>query len=149
MVLAPCLKVRDLILREYLRLVRSQILRLVSNIQVKPLDCIFCKIIAGELPADIVYQDEEVLAFRDINPVAPTHILIIPKQHIATANEFSEENQQLIGKMMLTASRLAKELGFAENGYRLAMNCNRDANQTVYHIHLHLLAGRSFSWPPG
>lgn len=112
-------------------------------------DCIFCKIAAGELPADIVYQDDEVLAFRDINPVAPTHILIIPKQHIATANEFSDKNQQLIGKLMLTASRLAKELGFAENGYRLAMNCNRDAGQTVYHIHLHLLAGRHFTWPPG
>jgi histidine triad (HIT) family protein len=112
-------------------------------------DCIFCKIIAGTLPADIVYQDDEVLAFRDINPVAPTHILIIPKQHIATANEFSEENQALLGRLMLTASRLAKELGFAENGYRLTMNCNRDAGQTVYHIHLHLLAGRHFSWPPG
>lgn len=112
-------------------------------------ECIFCKIVAGTLPADIVYQDDEVLAFRDINPVAPTHILIIPKRHIATANEFSDENQQLIGKLMLAASRLAKELSFAENGYRLAMNCNHDAGQTVYHIHLHLLAGRHFTWPPG
>ncbi len=111
--------------------------------------CIFCKIVAGELPADIVYQDDEVLAFRDINPVAPTHILIIPKQHLATANEFSAENQLLIGKLMLTASHLARKLGFSENGYRLAMNCNHDAGQTVYHIHLHLLAGRHFTWPPG
>lgn len=112
-------------------------------------DCLFCKIVAGDLPADIVYQDEDLLAFRDINPVAPTHILIIPKRHIATANEFAPEDEVLLGKIMLTASRLAKELGFTENGYRLTMNCNRDAGQTVFHIHLHLLAGRHFSWPPG
>jgi len=111
--------------------------------------CIFCRIVAGTLPADIVYQDDEVLAFRDINPVAPQHILIIPKQHIATSNEFTSDNQALTGKLMLTASRLAQELGFAESGYRLAMNCNRDAGQTVFHVHLHLLAGRHFTWPPG
>jgi histidine triad (HIT) family protein len=121
----------------------------MENCLMSEQGCIFCKIVTGSLPADIVYQDNDVLAFRDINPVAPTHILIIPKQHLSTANEFSDENQVLIGKLMLTAAKLARELDFAENGYRLAMNCNRDAGQTVYHIHLHLLAGRHFTWPPG
>jgi len=112
-------------------------------------DCIFCKIAAGELPADIYYKDEEVIAFRDVHPVAPTHLLIIPRRHIATANEFSEEDVALIGKLPLTAARIAKELRVDQSGYRLVMNCNRDAGQTVFHVHLHLLAGRSFSWPPG
>lgn len=112
-------------------------------------DCIFCQIIDGRLPADILYQDDEVIAFRDIHPVAPTHILIIPKRHIATANEFSAQDEQTLGRLMSTASKLAKELGIDQNGYRMVMNCNRDGGQTVFHVHLHLLAGRSFSWPPG
>jgi len=111
--------------------------------------CIFCQIIDGNIPADIYYQDDDVLAFRDIHPVAPTHILIIPKRHIATANDFSEEDERIIGKLMTTASKLAKELRIDQHGYRLVMNCNRDAGQTVFHVHLHLLAGRSFTWPPG
>ena len=112
-------------------------------------NCIFCQIATGEIPAEIFFDDGEVIAFRDIHPVAPTHLLIIPKKHIATANEFSDENTILIGKLSLTASRLAKELRIAEHGYRMVMNCNRDAGQTVFHVHMHLLAGRAFTWPPG
>lgn len=112
-------------------------------------NCIFCQIAAGEIPAEIFFDDGEVIAFRDIHPVAPTHLLIIPKKHIATANEFSDEDTILIGKLSLTASRLAKELRIAEHGYRMVMNCNRDAGQTVFHVHMHLLAGRAFTWPPG
>lgn len=112
-------------------------------------NCIFCQIAAGELPADIYYQDDEVVAFRDIHPVAPTHLLIIPKRHIATANEFSDADTALIGRLSITAAKLAKELRIAESGYRMVMNCNRDAGQTVFHVHLHLLGGRAMSWPPG
>jgi len=111
--------------------------------------CLFCNIIDGKLPADIVYQDDEVLAFRDINPVAPTHILCIPRKHISTSNEFTTEDEAVAGKLLLTASKLAKQLGFAEDGYRLVMNCNGHAGQTVFHIHLHLLGGRHMRWPPG
>lgn len=111
--------------------------------------CIFCKIATGELPAEIYYEDDEVIAFRDIHPVAPTHLLIIPRRHIATANEFSEADSTLIGKLSVTAARIAHELRVDKSGYRLVMNCNRDAGQTVFHVHLHLLAGRGFSWPPG
>lgn len=111
--------------------------------------CIFCQVASGKVPAEIYYQDDEVIAFRDIHPVAPTHILIIPKRHIATANEFSEADATLIGRLSVTAAKLAAELRLADNGYRMVMNCNRDAGQTVFHVHLHLLAGRRFSWPPG
>ena len=113
------------------------------------MECIFCNIASGKFPADILYEDDEVIAFRDINPVAPAHILVIPRRHIATANEFDEQQAALIGKLMVTASKLAKELDFADNGYRLVMNCNHDGGQTVYHVHLHLLAGRHMRWPPG
>lgn len=113
------------------------------------MNCIFCKIANGELESEIVYQDEEVLAFRDVNPQAPTHILCIPRKHISTANDLSAEDEALAGKLLLTASQLAKQLGFAEDGYRLVMNCNGHAGQTVFHIHLHLLGGRHMSWPPG
>ena len=113
------------------------------------MSCLFCKIIEGEIPANIVYQDEDVLAFHDINPQAPTHILCIPKKHISTANDISEEDTEVAGKLMTTASQLARQLGFAEDGYRLTMNCNGHGGQTVFHIHLHLLGGRPFSWPPG
>jgi len=111
--------------------------------------CIFCKVAAGELPAEIYYEDDEVIVFRDIHPVAPIHLLIIPRRHIATANEFSEQDSALIGKLLVTASRIAHELRVDKTGYRLVMNCNRDAGQTVFHVHLHLVAGRGFSWPPG
>ncbi|MCE9665351.1 histidine triad nucleotide-binding protein [Halomonas sp. M5N1S17] len=113
------------------------------------MDCLFCKIIKREIPADIVFEDEHVLAFNDINPQAPTHILIIPKQHIATLNDIEEADLALIGRLQYTAARLAKERGFADDGYRVVMNCNDQGGQTVYHIHMHLMGGRRFTWPAG
>jgi histidine triad (HIT) family protein len=112
-------------------------------------DTIFSKIIERKIPADIVYEDDEVLAFRDVNPQAPTHVLIIPKKPIATVNDVQPDDAALIGKLVLTAKRIAADSGFAEEGYRLVMNCNTGGGQTVYHLHLHLLGGRRFSWPPG
>ncbi|WP_444678329.1 histidine triad nucleotide-binding protein [Halomonas sp. E19] len=112
-------------------------------------DCLFCKIIQRQIPADIVYEDEHVLAFRDINPQAPTHILIIPKRHIATLNDIEETDLALVGRLQFTAARLARELGFADAGYRVVMNCNDQGGQTVYHIHMHLMGGRRFTWPAG
>lgn len=113
------------------------------------MSCLFCNIVNGNIPADIVYQDEHILAFRDINPQAPTHILCIPKKHIATVNDLTAEDERLVGKLLHAAGKLAKQLGFAEDGYRLTMNCNGHGGQTVFHIHLHLLGGRQFGWPPG
>nr|WP_163500736.1 histidine triad nucleotide-binding protein [Halomonas socia] len=110
---------------------------------------LFSKIIEREVPADIVYEDDQVLAFRDINPQAPTHILIIPKKPIATLNDLTEEDQALVGRLPLVAAKLAKQLGFAEEGYRVVMNCNENGGQTVYHIHMHLMGGRRFTWPAG
>ena len=110
-------------------------------------DCIFCSIIKGDIPANILYSDESVLAFRDVNAQAPEHFLVIPKEHIATANDTN--NEAIMGKLMITATNVAKELGFAEQGYRLVMNCNSDGGQTVSHIHLHCLGGRQMTWPPG
>ncbi len=112
-------------------------------------ETIFSKIIKREIPADIVYEDDDVLAFRDINPQAPTHILIIPKKEIATANDISESDETLLGKMTRIGAKLAHQEGIAESGYRLVMNCNKDGGQEVYHIHLHLLGGRAMKWPPG
>lgn len=112
-------------------------------------DCIFCKIISGDIPADIVYQDDEVLAFRDLNPQAPTHILVIPKKHISTINDMQEKDAQRIGNMYLAAKQIARDEGIDESGYRAVMNCNAGAGQTVFHIHLHVLGGRGMSWPPG
>lgn len=111
-------------------------------------DCIFCKIARGEAPADIVYEDEEVVAFRDLNPQAPQHLLIIPRKHIATANDIAPEDAPVTGRLFVAAGIIAGRLGVAEEGYRLVMNCNRRAGQTVFHIHLHLLAGRDMQWPP-
>ena len=108
-------------------------------------DCLFCKIVNRELPADIVYEDEQLLAFNDISPQAPTHILIIPKIHIATVNDLTEAEINLPGTMILRARALADEKGIAESGYRLILNCNSDGGQTVYHIHLHLLGGRQLT----
>ncbi len=113
------------------------------------MSCLFCKIANGEIDADIVYEDVDVVAFRDIHPQAKHHILVIPRRHIATVNDAEEQDAELLGKLLLTARRLARELGVAEDGYRLVMNCNRDGGQTVFHIHLHLLAGRQLHWPPG
>lgn len=112
-------------------------------------DCIFCKIAAGEISATKVYDDGEVLAFRDINPEAPVHLLVIPRRHIATLNDLTEADATLIGRLYLAAKQVAIELGVAENGYRTVINCNRDAGQIVFHVHMHLLAGRELGWPPG
>lgn len=112
-------------------------------------DCLFCKIVAGAIAADKVYEDKEVLAFRDINPQAPVHILIIPKRHIATVNELRSADAALIGGLYLTAKQVAADLGIAESGYRTLINCNKDGGQDVFHIHLHLLGGRRMHWPPG
>jgi len=109
------------------------------------MDCIFCKIIAGEIPTDIVYQDEEVIAFRDINPLAPTHLLIIPKKHIPSLTHLSEAESPLIGHMVNVANQLAKKEGIAEKGYRLAINCGEQGGQLVPHLHMHLLGGRKLS----
>ncbi|GEK74288.1 MULTISPECIES: histidine triad nucleotide-binding protein [Halomonas] len=113
------------------------------------MDCLFCKIIKREIPADIVYEDDEVLAFNDIDPKAPTHQLIVPKRHIATLNDIEEDDLALVGRLQFTAARLAREAGFADDGYRVVMNCNEQGGQTVYHIHMHLMGGRRFTWPAG
>jgi len=112
-------------------------------------DCLFCKMVAGQIKPDTVYEDDEVLAFRDINPQAPLHALVIPKQHITTLNDLRPENAALIGKMYLAARHIAQQAGYGESGYRTVVNCNRDAGQSVWHVHLHVLAGRVMSWPPG
>ena len=112
-------------------------------------DCLFCKIVAGDIPADIVYESETAIAFRDINPQAPTHVLIIPRQHIATINEFEDGDQAIVGSLYSAAREIAAAEGIADEGYRAVMNCNEGAGQTVFHIHLHLLGGRPFGWPPG
>lgn len=112
------------------------------------MDCLFCKIINKEIPADIIYEDEHVIAFNDISPQAPTHALIIPRKHIATLNDVQAEDAALVGHMVKTAATIAKQLGFDENGYRTVFNCNPHGGQTVYHIHLHLLGGKPMGWPP-
>lgn len=113
------------------------------------MECLFCKIINREIPADIVFEDDHVLAFNDINPQAPTHQLIIPKKHIPTLNDIEADDLALVGRLQYTAAQLAKQQGFAEDGYRVVMNCNEMGGQTVYHIHMHLLGGREFTWPAG
>ena len=112
-------------------------------------DCIFCKIVSGDIPGDIVYQDDDVLAFRDLNPQAPTHVLVIPKKHISTTNDIQPEDASLVGKMFLAAQQVAQQEGIAESGYRSVLNCNEGAGQSVFHIHLHILGGRQMTWPPG
>ncbi len=112
-------------------------------------DCLFCKMVNGDIKPDTVYEDDEVLAFNDINPQAPTHILIIPRKHISTLNDTGEEDTALLGKLNRVAAELASAAGFADEGYRVVMNCNDAGGQAVYHIHLHLLAGRQMGWPPG
>ena len=110
-------------------------------------DCIFCSIINGDIPAEKLYEDERVLAFKDVNPQAPEHFLVIPKEHISTPNDCVDV--ELLGKLNITAIRIAEERGFSEKGYRLIMNCNGDGCQSVFHIHLHCLGGRQLQWPPG
>lgn len=111
-------------------------------------DCLFCKIIAGEIPSQVVYQDEKVYAFKDIAPVAPVHVLIVPKKHISSLEDLSPEDADIMGHIVLTAAKLARELGLAR-GYRVVANCNEEGGQTVYHVHFHLIGGRSMQWPPG
>jgi histidine triad (HIT) family protein len=112
-------------------------------------DCLFCKIIAGEIPGNVVHQDETMVAIRDVNPQAPLHVLILPRRHIPTTNDLSVEDDALVGSLFRRAAAIAKEHGYDERGYRTVFNTNRDAGQTVFHIHLHLLAGRGLGWPPG
>ncbi|MBU2881365.1 histidine triad nucleotide-binding protein [Psychrosphaera sp. B3R10] len=111
-------------------------------------ETIFDKIIDRTIPADILYEDDYVLAFKDINPQAPIHFLVIPKIQIVTANDINDQNAELVGKLYVAAAKIAKQMGFADDGYRCVMNCNNDGGQTVYHIHLHVLAGKPLGWPP-
>ena len=112
-------------------------------------ETVFSKIIAREIPADIVFENDQVLAFRDINPQAPIHIVIIPKKPIPTLNDLTPDDAELIGQLFLAAKHVAAELGVAESGYRTLINCNRDGGQDIFHVHMHLMAGRSMGWPPG
>ena len=112
-------------------------------------DDLFLKIISREIPADIVYENNDVLAFRDVNPQAPLHVLIVPKHHIRTINDMQSQDAELFGKLFLAAQKIAADEGVAKDGYRVVMNCNAAAGQTVFHVHLHLLGGRRFAWPPG
>ncbi|MFD1435852.1 histidine triad nucleotide-binding protein [Kroppenstedtia eburnea] len=112
-------------------------------------ECIFCKIVEGSLPAEKVYEDEDVLAFRDLHAQAPVHLLVIPKKHIPSVRDIGEEEGHLLGRIFSVINRLADELGVADKGFRIVNNCGDEGGQTVYHIHFHLLGGRSLSWPPG
>lgn len=112
-------------------------------------DCLFCKMISGEIQPDVVYEDDAVLAFRDINPQAPFHALIVPKRHISTLNDLTPDDAELMGRLHLAAKAVAAQAGIAEAGYRTLINCNDEGGQVVFHIHLHLLGGRRMGWPPG
>ena len=112
-------------------------------------DCLFCKIAAGEIPADVVKEGDDWVAFRDISPQAPTHILIITREHIATLNDVGDDKADLLGRLFLAAAEIAKEEGIADDGYRTVLNCNAGAGQSVVHIHAHVLGGRAMGWPPG
>jgi histidine triad (HIT) family protein len=112
-------------------------------------DCIFCKIASGEIDSDLVYEDDEVVGFRDLNPQAPTHVLIVPRRHIPTTNDLAPEDAALVGRLILAARQIAEQDGIARRGYRTVLNCNAEAGQSVFHLHLHLLGGRPMGWPPG
>ena len=112
-------------------------------------DCLFCRIAAGEIPAALIHQDERLIAFKDINPQAPFHILVVPRRHVATLNDLADTDDALVGEMLRRGAAIAAASGYAQRGYRTVFNCNADAGQTVFHIHLHVLGGRSFTWPPG
>jgi histidine triad (HIT) family protein len=112
-------------------------------------DCLFCRIVRKEIPASVVYEDDDLLVFNDINPQAPLHALVIPKRHIATLNEVSSQDEALVGQMVRRAASIAREKGYADRGFRMVFNTNAEAGQTVFHIHLHVLAGRGLTWPPG
>ena len=112
-------------------------------------DCLFCKIVNGDIPGAIVYKDDRLVAFKDINPQAPMHVLIVPRRHIATLNDLTPEDDGLVGEMVRRAAALAGEHGHADSGYRTVLNCNEGAGQSVFHLHLHVLGGRTLGWPPG
>ena len=112
-------------------------------------DCLFCQIVSGDIPASIVYRDDRLIAFKDINPQAPLHVLIVPIRHIPSLNDLGREHDDLVGEMVRRAAAIAREHGHADRGYRTVFNCNADAGQTVFHIHLHVLGGRGLTWPPG
>lgn len=112
-------------------------------------NCLFCKILAGEIPADIIFESDTAIAFRDINPQAPQHVLIIPRKHVATINDIAPEDEAIVGSLYSAARAIAAQEGIADEGYRTVMNCNEAAGQTVFHLHLHLLGGRQLRWPPG
>ncbi|HZC01037.1 MAG TPA: histidine triad nucleotide-binding protein [Gammaproteobacteria bacterium] len=111
-------------------------------------DCLFCKMVAGVIKPDTVYEDQDILAFKDIHPRAPLHVLVVPKIHIPTLNDLKPEHAELVGKLFLAAHAIAKQHGYAEMGYRTVLNCNADAGQSIFHIHLHVLGGRAMGWPP-
>ena len=112
-------------------------------------DCLFCKIARREIPAALIHEDDQLVAFRDINPQAPTHVLIVPRRHVATLDDLQTGDEQVVGAMVRLAASIARAEGFARAGYRTVFNCNADGGQTVFHIHLHLLGGRPLTWPPG
>jgi histidine triad (HIT) family protein len=112
-------------------------------------DCLFCEIVAGKIRADVIGEGAEWIAFRDINPQAPSHVLVVPRRHIATLDDLADGDEPLAGTLVTAASRIAREEGLVEEGYRLVANCGAGAGQSVFHVHLHLLGGRGFSWPPG
>ena len=112
-------------------------------------DCLFCKIVTGDIPAEKVFENDHVIGFQDLNPQAPTHVLVIPKKHVSTINDLQDEDKALVGEMYMAARQIATDQGLAEKGYRTVLNCNEEAGQTVFHIHLHLLGGRRMQWPPG
>jgi histidine triad (HIT) family protein len=113
------------------------------------MNCLFCRIVAGELPARVIHRDDTIVAFHDVNPQAPVHVLVVPVEHIATLNDLTPGHDALIGAMVRRAAAIAADLGLAARGYRTVFNCNREAGQSVFHVHLHLLGGRPMSWPPG
>ena len=112
-------------------------------------DCLFCKIISGEIPSNEVYSDDQVYAFHDINPAAPTHVLVVPKKHISAVNDSSEDHQSLLSALLVAANRIVTQLGLEEAGFRYVINTGGDGGQTVFHLHLHILGGRPLGWPPG
>ena len=112
-------------------------------------DCLFCKILSGDIPADVIYESESAIAFRDVNPKAPTHVLVIPRKHIATINDLEVGDEEIVGNLYVAARQIAQQEGIDVAGYRTVMNCNESAGQTVFHIHLHVLGGISLGWPPG
>ena len=116
---------------------------------MKGKDCLFCRIVDGDIPAEIIYESDTALAFRDINPQAPTHVLVIPRRHISTIDDLQVEDQELVGSLFTAAKDVAQQEGLADGGYRTVMNCGEGAGQSVFHIHLHVLGGRLMNWPPG